>query len=332
MASKPNRFGMRVFTSSTIRAAAVSGILGRDEVEVAVALGPGEVGDGAPVDAVGCGDDPALRRLAEHLGQPHHRHRAGGNDVGQHLARPHRRQLVDIAHDQEGGFVGDRRQQRPHQHHVHHRRLVDHQQAAVERVVRVAPEPAIPGVDLQQAVDRLRLQPGVGVRRRRRVVHQPVAHQGRGRDLARHMLASLEGNRRQIAQGVEVGQQRRRLPPCLQRVEPLKAARQQPLVQDRQVMHLRDRHHEPAPCRLHQGLDLALVVALAGPAEAVAEQVVRLQVGEGLRAPTRAVAQDPCHRKRRVVIEDRSRQTAEEGEGADMAVQEGLRRLPRIGP
>ena len=145
------------------------------------------------------------------------------------------------------------------------------------------------------------------------------------------MLASLEGNRRQIAQGVEVGQQRRRLPPCLQRVEPLKAARQQPLVQDRQVMHLRDRHHEPAPCRLHQGLDLALVVALAGPAEAVAEQVVRLQVGEGLRAPTRAVAQDPCHRKRRVVIEDRSRQTAEEGEGADMAVEEGLRRLPRIG-
>ena len=118
----------------------------------------------------------------------------------------------------------------------------------------------------------------VGVRRRRRVVHQPVAHQGRGRDLARHMLASLEGNRRQIAQGLEIGQQRRRLPPCLQRVEPLKAARQQPLVQDRQVMHLRDRHHEPAPCRLHQGLDLALVVALAGPAEAVAEQVVRLKM------------------------------------------------------
>ena len=118
----------------------------------------------------------------------------------------------------------------------------------------------------------------VGVRRRRRVVHQPVAHQGRGRDLARHMLASLEGNRRQIAQGVEIGQQRRRLPPCLQRVEPLKAARQQPLVQDRQVMHLRDRHHEPAPCRLHQGLDLALVVTLAGPAEAVAEQVVRLKM------------------------------------------------------
>ena len=96
-------------------------------------------------------------------------------------------------------------------------------------------------------------------------------------------------------------------------------------------MHLRDRHHEPAPCRLHQGFDLALVVALAGPAEAVAEQVVRLQMRERLRAPTRAVAQDPRHRKRRVVIEDRARNPAEEGEGADMAVEEGLGRLPGIG-
>ena len=101
-----------------------------------------------------------LRRLAEHLGQPHHRHRAGGDDVGQHLARPHRGQLVDIAHDQQRGLVGNRRQQRPHQHDIHHRRLVDHEQAAVQWVVHTAAEPAGPGVDLEQAVDRLRLQPG----------------------------------------------------------------------------------------------------------------------------------------------------------------------------
>ena len=92
------------------------------------------------------------------------------------------------------------------------------------------------------------------------------------------MLAGLEGRARQVAQGVEVGEQRRRPLALLQRVEPLQAARHQPLVQDRQVMHLRDRNHEPTPCRLHQGLDLALVVALARPAEAVAEQVVRLQM------------------------------------------------------
>ena len=61
--------------------------------------------------------------------------------------------------------------------------------------------------------------------------------------------------------------------------------------------------------------------ALAGPAEAVAEQVVRLQMRERLGAPTRAVAQDPRHRKRRVVVEDRARNPAEEGLG----------RLPGIG-
>ena len=117
----------------------------------------------------------------------------------------------------------------------------------------------------------------------------------------------------------------------LRRVEPLQAARQQPLVQSVQLGHLRDRHHEPAPHRLHQGLDLALVVALAGPAEAVAEQVVRLQMRERLRPAARAVPQDPRHRQGRVVIQDRAGDPAEEGKGADMPVQKGLRRLPRIG-
>ena len=76
---------------------------------------------------------------------------------------------------------------------------------------------------------------------------------------------------------------------------------------------------------------LPLSLPFAGPAEAVAEQVVRLQMRERLGAPTRAVAQDPRHRKRRVVVEDRARNPAEEGEGADMAVQKGLGRLPGIG-
>ena len=137
MASKPNRFGMRVFTSSTIRAAAVSGILGRHEIEVAVALRLGEVGDGVPVDAVGGGHDSASRRLAEHLGQAHHRHGARGDDVAQNLPRPHRGQLVDIAHNQQRGSVGDRRHQRTHQYDVDHRRLVDHQQIAIEGAVTV---------------------------------------------------------------------------------------------------------------------------------------------------------------------------------------------------
>ena len=113
------------------------GMLGRHEIEVAIALRPGEVGDGPPVDTVGGGDDPAPGRLAEHLGQSHHRHRGGGDDVGQHLAGPHRGQLIDVAHDQQRGSVGDRRHQRTHQHDVDHRRLVDHQQIAIEGAVTV---------------------------------------------------------------------------------------------------------------------------------------------------------------------------------------------------
>ena len=48
-------------------------------------------------------------------------------------------------------------------------------------------------------------------------------------------------------------------------------------------------------------------------------------------AATGAVAQDPRHRQRRVVVEDQPGDPAEEGEGADMPIQEGLRRLPGIG-
>ena len=170
----------------------------------------------------------------------------------------------------------------------------------------------------------------VGVHRRRRVVHQTVAHQGGRRDLARHVLAGLEGSGGQIAQGVEIGEQRRRLT-LLQGIETLQAARQKPLVQSLQIGHLRDRHEELATGRLHRRFHLALVVALAGTAEAVAEQVVRLQMAERPGALTRAVAQNARHRRRRVVVQHRERNPAEEGEGADMAVQERLRRLLRIG-
>ena len=145
------------------------------------------------------------------------------------------------------------------------------------------------------------------------------------------MLAGLEGSSRQSAQGVEVGEQCHRRLTLLQRVETLQATRLQPLVQNVQIGHLWDRHHERAPRRLHQGFHLALVVALAGTPEAVAEQIVRLQMAERLGALAFPVAQDPRHCQRRVVIEDRARNPAEEGEGADMAVEERLRRLLRIG-
>src|SRR6516165_2099597 len=70
-------------------------IVSPNEVEVAVVSGWAEVGHRALVDAMSAGSDAALRRLPEHLGEPHHRHGARRDDVGEYLARPDRRQLID---------------------------------------------------------------------------------------------------------------------------------------------------------------------------------------------------------------------------------------------
>jgi hypothetical protein len=106
------------------------------------------------------GDNAALRGLPKHLGEAHHWHCARRDDVGQHLAWPDRRQLIDIAHEQERGLVRHRFHEGLHQHDIDHGCLVDHQQVAVERVVVAAFETAAPGVDLQQPVDGLGLEAG----------------------------------------------------------------------------------------------------------------------------------------------------------------------------
>ena len=49
-------------------------------------------------------DDPAVRGLPEDFGEPHHRHHAAVDEVAQDHARPHRRQLVHIAHQQQTGI------------------------------------------------------------------------------------------------------------------------------------------------------------------------------------------------------------------------------------
>ena len=66
---RPNRCEIRVFTRSTIRGAAVSGSSALHEVEVAVALWLREIRDGALIDLVRAGEDPAFRRLSEDVGQ-----------------------------------------------------------------------------------------------------------------------------------------------------------------------------------------------------------------------------------------------------------------------
>jgi hypothetical protein len=79
------------------------GILGRNEVEVALAGRRNETGHRALIDAMGV--DPALGGLPEHLCQSHYGHSARADDVGEYLPRSDGWQLVDIADDQQRRVV-----------------------------------------------------------------------------------------------------------------------------------------------------------------------------------------------------------------------------------
>ena len=80
-----------------------------------------------------------------------------------------------------------------------------------------------------------------------------------------------------------------------------------------------------------EALHLAFVIALAGAAEPVLEQVVGLQLGEGAGALTPAVPQYLRHRQPGVVVENALGHSAQEGDGGNVAVQEGLGGLGGIG-
>ena len=97
------------------------------------------------------------RGLPEHLGQSHDGHSTRSNDVGQHLPGSDGRQLVDVADDQQRRIIWRRFHQRLHQHDIDHRGLVDHEEIAVEGIVDIALEPAALRIDLQEPVDRFRL-------------------------------------------------------------------------------------------------------------------------------------------------------------------------------
>ena len=71
-------------------------------------------------------------------------------------------------------------------------------------------------------------------------------------------------------------------------------------------------------------IHLTLVIALAGAAEPVVEQVVGLQLGEGTGALATAVPQNPGHGQLGVVVQNALGHPAQEGESGDMAVQERL--------
>ncbi len=65
---------------------------------------------------------------------------AGGDQIRQHLAGPHRWELIHVAHHQQGGRPRDRPGQRRYQRRIDHRGLVDDQQVEMPRAgFRVPP-------------------------------------------------------------------------------------------------------------------------------------------------------------------------------------------------
>jgi hypothetical protein len=126
-------------------------------VEIAARL-LARLGHPALVDPVRVGDDPALDRLAEHLGQLHHRHGPAREEVGQHLTGSDRGQLVDVAHEEQRRPARHRLEQRVQQRHVDHRDLIHDQEIGLERMLLVALEPTLGRIGLEQPVQGPGLQ------------------------------------------------------------------------------------------------------------------------------------------------------------------------------
>ena len=161
-----------------------------------------------------------------------------------------------------------------------------------------------------------------------------LPHQGLGTDPARLFVAGVEGRGRQGQQGLQVP-----LHPLTNAfgvpsepgVHPFQAAPLQVGVQRLKALEGRHRHQEVPPHVAHHALHLPLVVALGGTAEPVIEKVVGLKLGEGPGALAPAVPQDPGHRQLGVVVQDALGHPTQEGESGDVAVQESLGGLRRIG-
>ncbi len=166
------------------------------------------------------------------------------------------------------------------------------------------------------------------------IVVAPVAHQRQRADPSRALVASIVSRGRQGQDGHTIPLQA--LPnrltmapqPCGQ---PCTASRLQVGVQRLKALDPRDGNQKVPAGVADQALDLAFVVTLAGPPEAILEEIVGLQLAEDPRALARSIAQDTRHRQRGVVVEDRARHPAKEGEGRNVPLAEGLAGLRRIG-
>ena len=119
------------------------------------------------------------------------------------------------------------------------------------------------------------------------IVVAAVTHQRQRTRPSRALIAGIIGSRRQwqenltipletLADGLLVAAQPRRLAPA--------ALFGESIVEGREALGTRDGDQEVPPDEADQSLDLALVVALARPAEPVLEQIVGLKLREDARS------------------------------------------------
>jgi len=171
--SSPNLWGIVLPDEGLERRGDLLGLLPLDEEEVRLRALGRQLGHEAFVDPVGVDDDEALGALAEDVPQTHDIGDARADDVSENGAGADRGELVDVADEHELAVEGQRLEEVVGQHRVDHRRLVEDHEVGFEGVGRVAVEPELLGVELQQAMDRLRLPP-------RRFGH-PLGRPARGR-------------------------------------------------------------------------------------------------------------------------------------------------------
>ena len=114
-------------------------------------------------------------------------------------------------------------------------------------------------------------------------------------------------------------------------VHALQAAPLQVGIESLEALEGWDGHQEIAARVSYQAFHLALVVVLAGAPGTVVEPVVGLDLRERSGALAAAVGEYLGHRQPGIVVQDALRHGAQEGEIRNMAVQEGLGGLHRIG-
>src|SRR3712207_4656977 len=120
-----------------------------------------------------------------------------------------------------------------------------------------------------------------------RVVVAVIAHEREGGHARSSAITRIIGRRRQRLQRLQIALQALTnalgVPPQSV-IQPGQTALFEMGVQRRKARDLREGHQVVAPSITDQALDLALVVALARPAKAVEEQIMRLQLGKAARA------------------------------------------------